>query len=104
MVDAGLITLSTFVSPYREDRAKVRTILEDNFIEIFIDTSIEECMNRDIKGLYKKAKEGTITNLSGYNAPYEMPLNPDIHIKTEGRTIDECAQKIWNEIENRIQL
>lgn len=105
MIDAGLIVLSTFVSPYREDRNSVNNLLGDeNFLEVYINTSLEECISRDTKGLYKKAKNGEIPNLSGFNAPYEAPLNSDIEIKTEERSIDECALLVIEMIQQKIKL
>ena len=78
MLDAGVITLAAFVSPYIKDRQEVQQIVgTDNFIEIFVNTSLEECERRDVKGLYKKARSGEIKNMTGISAPYEAPINPD---------------------------
>ncbi len=95
MVDAGLVVLAAFVSPYKKDRQNIKSIVKDvNFVEIFINTSIEECERRDVKGLYKKARAGEIKNMTGISAPYEAPENPDIEIKTEDESVDEAAQRI----------
>ena len=99
MVDAGQVVLATFVSPYKKDRDNIRSIVKDaNFVEIFINTSIEECERRDVKGLYKKARAGIIKNMTGISAPYEAPVNPDIEINTEVETIDQAVVKIINYI------
>jgi len=83
MVDAGLVVLAAFVSPYKEDRKRIEhTVKGINFVEVFVDTPIEECERRDVKGLYAKARKGLIKDFTGINAPYEAPENPDIHIDT----------------------
>jgi len=92
-VDAGLITLTAFISPFREDRGRAKKIIGD-FIEIFIDTPFEECSKRDPKGLYKKAMNGEIKNFTGLDSPYEKPLSPDIHIQTSKVSIEEAANII----------
>ena len=95
MVDAGLVTLAAFVSPYKKDRENIRSIVKDvNFVEIFVNTSVEECERRDVKGLYKKARAGEIKNMTGISAPYEAPENPDIEIKTENESVEAAAQRI----------
>ncbi|WP_281847360.1 adenylyl-sulfate kinase [Olleya namhaensis] len=95
MVDAGLVVLAAFVSPYKKDRDNIKNIVKDvNFVEIFINTSVEECERRDVKGLYKKARAGEIKNMTGISAPYEAPENPDIEIKTENQTVEEAVQEI----------
>ncbi len=95
MVDAGIVVLAAFVSPYIKDRENIKSIVkEDNFIEIYINTSLEECERRDVKGLYKKARAGEIKNMTGISAPYEAPTNPEIEIETEKESIEESAKKI----------
>lgn len=95
MVDAGLVTLAAFVSPYKKDRENIRSIVKDvNFVEIFVNTSVEECERRDVKGLYKKARAGEIKNMTGISAPYEAPENPDIEVKTESESVEAAAQRI----------
>ena len=84
MIDAGLIVLGAFVSPYKKDRKNIKNVVKDtNFVEVYVNTSIEECERRDVKGLYKKARAGDIKNMTGISAPYEAPEQPDIEIKTE---------------------
>ncbi len=81
-VDAGIITLTAFISPYREDRKTVRELVNsEEFIEIYVKCSVEECERRDPKGLYKKARAGEIKDFTGINAPYEEPINPEIIIR-----------------------
>lgn len=95
MLDAGLVTLAAFVSPYKKDRLKIKNIVKDvNFVEVYINTSIEECENRDVKGLYKKARAGEIKNMTGISAPYEAPDYPDIEILTEFETVNEAVVRI----------
>ncbi|MCO5279931.1 MAG: adenylyl-sulfate kinase [Chitinophagales bacterium] len=104
-VDAGIITIAAFVSPLQSDRNLVREIIgENDFVEIFVDTSIEECERRDVKGLYKKARSGEIKNFTGIDALFEVPLNPQIHIKTERTSVDETVKVIIAFIENKIEL
>lgn len=105
MIDAGLVTLAAFVSPYKKDRENIRTIVKDvNFVEIYINTSVEECERRDVKGLYKKARLGEIKNMTGISAPYEAPENPDIEIKTEYESVEAAAQRIIDFITPKLKL
>ncbi|MFT4684249.1 MAG: adenylylsulfate kinase [Dokdonia sp.] len=105
MIDAGLVTLAAFVSPYKKDRENIKNIVKDiNFVEIFINTSVEECERRDVKGLYKKARLGEIKNMTGISAPYEAPENPDIEIKTESMSVDEAAKQIVEYIMPKLKL
>lgn len=90
-VDAGLIVLTAFISPFQEDRVIVRELVDEGeFIEIFIDTPLQVCEQRDPKGLYAKARKGEIVDFTGINSPYEAPENPEIYIKG-GLTIKESA-------------
>jgi adenylylsulfate kinase len=105
MVEAGLVVLAAFVSPYKKDRENIRSIVKDvNFVEVFINTSVEECERRDVKGLYKKARAGEIKNMTGISAPYEVPENPDIEIKTEEETIENAVLRIVDYINNKLKL
>lgn len=104
MIDAGLVVLSAFVSPYRKDRDHIRTIVgADNFIEVFINTPLEECERRDAKGLYAKARAGEIKDFTGINAPYEVPLHPDIEIDTTLTSVEESATIILDKIAHKIR-
>jgi len=94
-VDAGVIVLCAFISPFSAERQSVRELFEPNeFIEIFVDTSIEECVRRDPKGLYAKARNGTINNFTGFNSPYEPPGNPDLTLPTADFAADQLAEKV----------
>lgn len=105
MLDAGLVTLAAFVSPYKKDRENVKNIVKDiNFVEVYINTSLEECELRDVKDLYKKARLGEIKNMTGISAPYEAPENPDIEIKTEEKTVREAVHDIMNYIKPKLKL
>lgn len=105
MIDAGLVTLAAFVSPYKKDRDNIKNIVKDvNFVEIYINTSIDECERRDVKGLYKKARAGEIKNMTGITAPYEAPENPDIEIKTETESVEAAAQRIVDYITPRLYI
>lgn len=97
MVDAGLIVLATFISPYRSDRQAARELFEEGeFIEIFVDTPLDLCESRDPKGLYKKARQGLIKNFTGIDSPYEQPTKAEITIKiNELNIIDEIIEKIF---------
>jgi len=99
MTDAGLIVLTAFISPFRAEREMVRSMIPDGeFFEIFIDTPIEEAERRDVKGLYKKARAGEITNFTGISSPYEAPENPEIRIITSLMTPEEAAELIIERI------
>ena len=95
MVESGLIVLCSFISPYRAERDMVRRLVADGeFIEVFVDTPIEDCMQRDPKGLYAKAKAGKLKNFTGVDAPYEAPDNPEIHLQTIGQSADKLADVV----------
>ncbi len=94
-VDAGLIVLTAFISPYRKDREMVRNLVDDGeFIEVYVRCPLEVCEQRDVKGLYKKARAGIIKNFTGIDDPYEEPENPEIIVDTHLLSVDEAAQKI----------
>ncbi|WP_299106694.1 adenylyl-sulfate kinase [uncultured Winogradskyella sp.] len=95
MVDAGVVTLAAFVSPYIKDRENIKSIVGvENFIEVYVNTSLEECERRDVKGLYKKARTGEIKNMTGISAPYEAPINPDLEIITDNQSIESSVEII----------
>jgi len=101
-VDAGIIVLSAFISPFQREREMVRGLVEEHeFIEVFIDTPLKLCESRDPKGLYKKARRGEIAHFTGISSPYEAPLNPEIHLKTEKLSIDESAKQIIAYLKDR---
>jgi bifunctional enzyme CysN/CysC len=95
MVDGGLIVLCSFISPYRADRQMVRSLVEEGeFIEIFVDTPLEDCIQRDPKGLYAKAQAGKLKNFTGIDSPYEAPEDPEIHLRTVGQTPAQLAETV----------
>jgi bifunctional enzyme CysN/CysC len=102
MTEAGLIVICSFISPYRAEREMVRGMVgQDEFLEVFVDTPIEECMRRDPKGLYAKAKAGTIKNFTGFDAPYDKPENPEIHLLTVGNSPEELAVQVITALTTR---
>ena len=105
MDDAGLITLAAFVSPYREEREFVRNLLgDDHYIEVFVDCPVEECEKRDVKGLYKKARTGEISNFTGISAPFEAPENPDVRVQTHLQSIEEGVKAIGELLNEKLKL
>ena len=94
-VEAGVIALTAFISPYCADRDKVRQMMLDgDFVEIYCNCDLAECERRDVKGLYRKAREGLIKNFTGISAPYEAPLNPDLEINTGSLPLAECVEQV----------
>jgi adenylylsulfate kinase len=103
-VEQGIICLVSFISPTRAMRAMSKSIIgENDFVEIFIDTPIEECEARDVKGLYKKARAGEIKDFTGIHSPYEAPLNPDVHLMTEGKSIEESLDELQKVVMPKIK-
>lgn len=103
-VDAGIITITAFISPLEEDRKKAKEIIgPENFVEVFVNTPLEICEERDVKGLYKKARKGEIKNFTGISSPYEAPKNPDIEIKTENENIEESVQRIFKILQAKLE-
>lgn len=98
-VDSGAIVLTAFISPFISDRQQARELLaEKQFLEVFIDTPLKICEQRDPKGLYKKARKGEIKNFTGIDSKYEAPLNPEIHVKTANKSIEECAELVVKQL------
>ena len=94
-LDAGIINLTAFISPYRKDRQAAREISNDgSFVEVFVDCPVDVCEQRDPKGAYKKAREGIIKEFTGISAPYEAPENPEIHLRTDKISVEECVEVI----------
>jgi bifunctional enzyme CysN/CysC len=101
MADAGLIVLVSFISPFRSDRQMARDLMDSGeFVEVFIDTPLEEAERRDPKGLYRKARSGEIPNFTGIDSPYEVPVSPDVHIPTKNISPEQSAEMLLNQIEN----
>ena len=95
MVESGLIVLCSFISPYRAERDMVRSLVAPGeFIEVFVDTPIEDCMRRDPKGLYAKAQAGQLKNFTGVDAPYEEPEQPELHLNTAGNSAGQLAEDV----------
>ena len=102
MTEAGIIVLCSFISPYRSERDMVRRLVQDgDFIEVFVDTAIEECIRRDPKGLYAKAMTGGIKNFTGIDAPYEPPEAPDVHLHTTDARPEQLAERVVKELAKR---
>jgi bifunctional enzyme CysN/CysC len=100
MNDAGLIVLTSFISPFRSDRRNAKEIIgEDSFIEVYVSTPLDVCEARDVKGLYKKARLGQIPNFTGINSPYEIPENPDIVVDTSKITLESAAEFVLKELD-----
>jgi adenylyl-sulfate kinase len=105
MVDAGLIVITGFISPFIADREMARKIIGDqDFLEIFIDAPIEVCEKRDVKGLYARARKGEIPNFTGISSAYEPPVSPFITVKTGDHTMEECLMQIQSAIQERLKL
>ncbi len=101
----GIICIVSFISPTRDMRANAKQIIgPTDFVEVFIDTPIEVCEARDVKGLYKKARAGEIKDFTGVNAPYEIPLQPDVHVHTEETDIEESMAVLYLQILPRIRV
>ncbi len=101
----GIICIVSFISPTRDMRANAKQIIGPaDFVEVFIDTPIEICEARDVKGLYKKARAGEIRDFTGIHAPYEAPLHPDVHVYTEDTDIEETMSVLYQQILPRIQV
>ncbi|ODS33165.1 MAG: adenylylsulfate kinase [Candidatus Scalindua rubra] len=100
--DANIITITAFISPYRQDRDDVRKLLNDGeFIEVYVECPVDVCEERDTKGLYKKAREGEIKEFTGISAPYEEPLNPELTIDSSKLSVEESTRTILNYLEEK---
>lgn len=105
MADSGIITLAAFITPLESDRALVKSIIgEDIFCDIYVDTSLTECIKRDVKGLYKRALAGEVANFTGISAPFEVPVQSLMRISTEKTTPEDAAQYIYEEIKYKLAL
>jgi adenylylsulfate kinase len=101
-MEAGVIVLTAFISPYRADRERVRGLVEyGDIVEIYCDTDIEICEARDVKGLYKKARAGQIGEFTGISSPYEIPAKPELTVNTGTQDIDVCVQQVIDELTER---
>lgn len=103
-VDAGTVVLTAFITPFREEREKVRALIgNDNYVEVYVNCPLEECEKRDVKGLYKKARAGEIKNFTGIDSPFEAPDHPDVEVLSHLMTIEEGVEKIYNTIIEKIR-
>lgn len=101
-VEAGVIVLTAFISPFRSDRARVRNILQHgDFFEIYCDAPIEVCEQRDVKGLYKKARAGLIGDFTGISSPYEAPVNPELTLMTGAMELNQCVDQVMRLLQRR---
>ncbi len=98
-VDAGIIVLTAFISPLRNDRDRARKLLGDDFFEVYCACPIYECERRDVKGLYKKARAGEIQDFTGISSPYEAPLNPELEVDTSELTLEESVDAVLRVLE-----
>jgi adenylylsulfate kinase len=103
--ESGTVVITAFISPFSEDRNLAKKLIgEDNFVEVFIDCPIEECIKRDVKGLYKKAINGEIKDFTGINSPYEIPDSPDLHIRSNETSLEDSITKIMEKIALKLKL
>lgn len=103
-VDAGMVVLAAFVAPYEQDRMFIKKkVGKENFIEVFVNTSLEVCEQRDVKGLYQKARRGEIKNMTGISAPYEAPKDPAIEV-TEEHSLEETVDMIYEKIKSKLRI
>lgn len=98
MNDAGLIVITAFISPYRQDRRNAKKIIGEGFREVYVSTSIAECEKRDVKGLYKAAREGKIAHFTGITSPYEVPEHSDVAVDTAEMDVEACVDHILNQL------
>lgn len=102
-LDAGVVLLSAFISPFKADREQVKSIVgAENYIEVFVDAPLEICEQRDVKGLYKKARAGEVKNFTGISSPYEKPANPDIVIATDKMSVEQSIDVLMKSITPKI--
>ena len=102
-VESGHIVITAFISPFKENRKHAKGIISENdFCEVFIDSSIETCEKRDVKGLYKKARSGEIKSFTGISSTYESPKKPDVCVKTDYKPIEESIDYLYNEIKSKL--
>ena len=105
MVEAGLITIVSFISPFMSERQMARDLLEDGeFIEVFVDIPLEEVEKRDPKGLYKKARSGQLKNFTGIDSKYEIPDKPEIILKTETKNAEDLADQVLQYLKNKNKI
>lgn len=103
--DAGTVVLTAFISPFAKDREFVRQLVDEGeYVEVFVDCPLEVCEQRDVKGLYAKARAGVIKDFTGINSPFEAPQNPEVHVETHKMEANEALQRIYDYVMERIEL
>lgn len=104
-LDAGVVLLSAFISPFQADRDQVKSIVgAENYFEVFVDAPLEVCEQRDVKGLYKKARAGEVKNFTGISSPYEKPSKPDVVISTDKMSVEESLNVLMTAIEPKLAI
>lgn len=103
MVDAGVITITAFISPFRADRDRVRALMPEDFVEVFVDAPLDVCEQRDPKGLYKKARAGQIKEFTGIDSPYEPPERAEITVDTGSQSLERCIERVLEPLLERIK-
>jgi adenylylsulfate kinase len=104
MIDAGLIVITAFISPFEEERKLAKNLVKkENFFLVHVECSVEKCEERDVKGLYKKARSGEIKNFTGIDSPYEIPKDPNLIVNTENESVEESVEKIFKGILKKIR-
>jgi adenylylsulfate kinase len=105
LLDAGVVVLSAFISPFKADRDKVKDLVgTENYIEVFVDAPMELCEQRDVKGLYKKARAGEVKNFTGVHARYEIPETPDVRIPTDSLSVEESIDRLMKVVLPRVKI
>ncbi len=100
--EAGILVLTSFISPYRADRDAVRAMMADgDFVEVYVDASLETCESRDVKGLYQKARAGEIPEFTGISAPYEAPESPELVLDTNAKSVEESVEELLRSLDKR---
>ncbi|MFY0626279.1 MAG: adenylyl-sulfate kinase [Reichenbachiella sp.] len=103
-VDAGTVVLTAFITPFEEERKKIKELIgSDNYLEVFVNCPLEECEKRDVKGLYAKARRGEIKNFTGIDSPFEEPVNPDIEIESHKISVEESVERIYKVVKEKIR-
>ncbi|SOC80341.1 adenylylsulfate kinase [Salinimicrobium sediminis] len=103
-MDAGMVTITAFISPLRKDREEAKKVIgQDNFVEIFVNTPLKICEERDVKGLYKKARAGEIKNFTGISSPYEAPEDPAVEIRAEEETVEESVERVIKVLKEKLK-
>ncbi len=103
-IDSGMVAITAFISPLEKDREQARKIIgKENFVEVFVNTPLEVCEQRDVKGFYEKARKGEIENFTGISAPYEAPQNPDITVKTDVESVEDAVERIFLFLQHKLE-